>query len=722
MAHYLIDNQSKTMHTAHRERRPSLPSLLEENTMSQSKKTFKAIPGTTLRRLRNTPSYFFLIWRWTMWFFALIWIVSNRYTGSPMQLAVFLLTVTFIQSLVVTLYAPVFQIFLPWLPGKNTFLSSRQRTASFQRNRRLTKWSFRRLQPLAEDEDTDILTPLASTVNPYWNVALYAVDVIICGLVTYFGGGFGGNQPFGNASPFYRYGFSAAFAAAFAYRYPGALAASFGYEFFILLGLLLPPPGAVQHYIPNAIDIESSFIDAPLSAILAAYLATLLSSYTKTKRELQDNARRQQALVRVGETLMRGASNREQLLQQSVAQIRQGGHFQRLVIGLISNTTDDEDSKNAIPEMSTHVESDVSDRDLNKSTSLLQEVMIQGQKLNTFELLKDTNDGYGIARLYLPLFKDGKVQIALGAESKRQTPFGEKQEKFLTICGTQLLVALENIHLTEQTIQLAATAERGRIAREIHDGVAQLIYMLSISSETCAEHAHRLVAASEDEEDAEMLTPLAERLDKLVTISKQALWETRNYMFNLKPLMSGTMTLTEMLTNQLHEFEAISGLKTHLEVQDNPETAVEGQQKMLRRESSSMSLFRLKTRLQAQDNTKASTEDRHKMRKHGQTGAAVFRIMQEALTNAYKHAHATQITVRLSYLPQAIEIEIRDNGQGLPYAKQGYGLPAEGEHQRIYSGHGLQGMRERAKELGGTVEIISPARAGVIVRVTIPTV
>src|SRR5437588_5489451 len=331
--------------------------------------------------------------------------------------------------------------------------------------------------------------------------------------------------------------------------------------------------------------------------------------------------------------------------------------------------------------------------------------MLHGQKLNTFEPLNDNHAGYGVAGLYLPLFKDDKLQIILGVERKRQTPFGEKQEKFLTICGTQLLLALENIHLTEQTIQIAATAERGRLAREIHDGVAQLIYMLSISSETCAEHAHRLVAASEDEEDAEMLTPLAERLDKLVTISKQALWETRNYMFNLKPLISGTMTLTEMLTNQLHEFEAISGLKTSLQVQNNAETYVEGQQKTRRQELSSIGIFRLKTRLQVQGNAETATEDRRTMRKRGQIGAVVFRIVQEALTNAYKHAHATQIAVRLSYLPQAIEVEICDNGQGLQGTHAHNGLSSDGEHQRIYSGHGLHGMRERAKELGGTVEI-----------------
>jgi signal transduction histidine kinase len=650
--------------------------------MKKSARTFKTIPGTTLRRLRNTPSYFFLIWRWTMWFFALIWIVAvaNHYTPAQTQLAILLLTVTFIQSLVVTLYAPVFQIFFPWLPGKSSFLSSRKRAPRFQRKRRPIMSGFHRPQPLAEDEDADILTPLAQTLNPYWDIGIYALDVIICGLVTYFGGALSSNEPFGNGSPFYRYGFSAAFAAAFAYRYPGALAASFGYDLFILLGLLVSPPGAA-HYTVNAIDLEGSLIDVPLSAILAAYLATLLSSYTKTKRELQDNARRQQALVRVGETLMREASNREHLLQQSVAQIRQGGHFQRLVIGLIDNTSDDEDNKDAEPVISTYVESDVSDIESNRSKTLLTQVILQGQKLNSFEPLKDNQNGYGIARLYLPLFKDGRVQIALGAESRRQTPFAEKQEKFLTISGTQLLVALENIHLTEQMVQLAATAERGRIAREIHDGIAQLIYMLSISTETCAAYTHRIVEASE--EDAELLTPLAERLDKLVTLSKQALWETRNYMFNLKPLMSGTLTLTEMLTNQLHEFEAISGLMTHLEVEGSEE---------------------------------AFLEDRRHARKYAQAGPAIFRIVQEALTNAYKHAHATQISVHLSYLPQRIEVEVCDNGQGLPPTYHSYSL--EGESQRLYSGHGLRGMRERAEELGGTVEITS--NAGVKVRACIP--
>jgi signal transduction histidine kinase len=88
--------------------------------------------------------------------------------------------------------------------------------------------------------------------------------------------------------------------------------------------------------------------------------------------------------------------------------------------------------------------------------------------------------------------------------------------------------------------------------------------MLSLNAETCAVQAHRIAEASE--EDAELITPLAERLDKLVTVSKQALWETRNYMFSLRPLMSGDSTASQMLTSQIQEFQTISDLPVQLEI------------------------------------------------------------------------------------------------------------------------------------------------------------
>ena len=83
---------------------------------------------------------------------------------------------------------------------------------------------------------------------------------------------------------------------------------------------------------------------------------------------------------------------------------------------------------------------------------------------------------------------------------------------------------------------------------------------------------------------------------------------------------------------------------------------------------------------------------------------AAYRIVQEALTNVARHADAKSGSVRLSVQPDAVLIEIADDGRGL------------GDH-RI--GVGLRAMQERAAELGGSCEITSGG-AGTRVAATAP--
>jgi signal transduction histidine kinase len=681
--------------------------------MRRSKAVFKAsaIPDATLRRLRVTPSYFFIVWRWCMWLYALVDILYIRsvMTSSVFRMGLVLLAVTLIQTLAVT-FVPVFQLLLP------------SRMPSLFRRFRL-----KMLQEPLEDEEMDFLKPLAQT-RSLWGIAIYALDLLICGLVTYFGGPLG-FPPFGNGSPFYRYGLSTVFAAAMVYRYQGGLVTALIYDLFIVAGILFPAPGAYI-YSSTIIDIMGSLVDAPLAALLAAYVATLIANYARSKKREQTNVRRQRALLSVSEAILSEVNDRERLLQKAVKQLQRGGHFQRLVVALVSSSDDaglsagtnlsypsSNPARTALSRPSdrranqtmdtikrslqgsgesesggilvretieTCIEANVADALLpERNPAYIDQVLRTKQKISSFEYFNHAQfGGNGIARLYLPLFKEGQLQMIIGAESLRQTPFEGKREEFLTIAGGQLLVALENMRLAEQTIQLAATAERGRIAREIHDGIAQLTYMLSLNAETCAVQAHRIAEASE--EDAELITPLAERLDKLVIVSKQALWETRNYMFSLRPLMSGDSTLSQMLTSQIQEFQTISDLPVQLEI-EGTEGAVDGEQ--------------------------------YRVSKYAQVGATLFRIVQEALTNAYKHAGATQLWVHLHYLPDSIEVAIRDNGRGLSAAPDGQ---ANGEEPRIYSGHGVRGMRERAEELGGSFEISQQASGGVQVHVCIP--
>jgi signal transduction histidine kinase len=571
---------------------------------------------------------------------------------------------------------------MEWSPG-----STKQRLQLPWRQRSSIR-GRQRTRPLAEDEEADILTPLKRIGNPYKALAIYGVDLLICGLLVYYSGPM--LPPFfGGSSPFYRYGFSIVFAAAFAYHYRGGLTAALIYDVFILLGAYFPPPGTA-HVVPQIQDLAGSLYDAPMVGLLAAYMATLLENYTRSKRREQDNVRRQQALLRVGETLVASVSDRDQFLQRSAEQMRKGGHFERLVVALVNKTDDEEDGTNFQIKIDTSIYSGLVEAiSPNGSREAIEQVVQSRKKLMTFEPLREGRDDeqYGIARLYLPFFKDEQLYLMLGGEGRRHAPFDQKHEAFLNTVGPQLVVALENMRLTEQTSELAAAAERGRIAREIHDGIAQLIYILSLHTETCAALAHR-IADTPSEEETEDLAPLAERLDRMVTLSKQALWETRHSMFTLKPLMSGTTTLTQMLTNQLHEFEAISGLPVCLRV-EGVEEAVNG--------------------------------DQRRRRKVAQIGTALFRITQEALTNAYKHAAATQIQVDLRYLPHGVEVEIRDNGRGLQPAFSPSDPTSDGVQQRIYSGHGIRGMHERAEELGGTFEVTSIPAGGLCIRACIPT-
>ena len=86
-----------------------------------------------------------------------------------------------------------------------------------------------------------------------------------------------------------------------------------------------------------------------------------------------------------------------------------------------------------------------------------------------------------------------------------------------------------------------------------------------------------------------------------------------------------------------------------------------------------------------------------------------YRIVQEAITNALKHAHASRLEVRIAYLSDALELTIRDNGDGQSEAAV-----------KASTGHGLIGMRERVALFGGELEAASPAVGGFTVRSRLP--
>jgi signal transduction histidine kinase len=93
----------------------------------------------------------------------------------------------------------------------------------------------------------------------------------------------------------------------------------------------------------------------------------------------------------------------------------------------------------------------------------------------------------------------------------------------------------------------------------------------------------------------------------------------------------------------------------------------------------------------------------------------LFRVLQESLMNVYRHARATAGEVRVQRNANVIELEITDNGVGIPaeklirFNRNGTGM-----------GVGLTGMRERIRDLGGRFELSSSSR-GTSVKVSVST-
>jgi signal transduction histidine kinase len=85
----------------------------------------------------------------------------------------------------------------------------------------------------------------------------------------------------------------------------------------------------------------------------------------------------------------------------------------------------------------------------------------------------------------------------------------------------------------------------------------------------------------------------------------------------------------------------------------------------------------------------------------------VFRVVQEALTNVRKHAGGARASVRLRYARRALEIDVRDEGEGVASAQRS-------------GGHGLIGMRERVTLFGGTLEAGSADGGGFRVHAVLP--
>jgi two-component system, NarL family, sensor kinase len=227
----------------------------------------------------------------------------------------------------------------------------------------------------------------------------------------------------------------------------------------------------------------------------------------------------------------------------------------------------------------------------------------------------------------------------------------------LSAVGAQLGTAIERVRLAEQAIALAALEERNRIAREIHDTLAQGLAAIALHLEA----AQALAATRPDAAPAQ--------IDRALALARDNMEEARRSVLDLRAAPLAGRNLAEALRALGQEFAADAGIPIQVLVDPR--------------------LGRLPSALE--------------------TG--LYRITQEALTNIRKHAGPAAATVTLRREAGGVRLTIDDTGAGFDPAAVAAGPTG---------GFGLTGMRERAHLLAGRLEISSAPGHGARVEVTAP--
>jgi PAS domain S-box-containing protein len=198
--------------------------------------------------------------------------------------------------------------------------------------------------------------------------------------------------------------------------------------------------------------------------------------------------------------------------------------------------------------------------------------------------------------------------------------------------------------------------EHRRIARGLHDSLGQYLTALKINLDRLS---------SSDNGNAALASESAGIVDKCLT-------ETRTISYLLHPPMLDEAGFDSAARWYVDGFSRRSGIKVNLNFQ--PKLG----------------------------------------RMHRDVEVALFRAVQEALTNIHRHSGGSMVDIHLNVDTKQLRLEIKDNGRGIPQTRLRTLSESAAE-----AGVGLAGMRERMRELGGSLEIRS-GRAGTTVVVCIP--
>lgn len=260
-------------------------------------------------------------------------------------------------------------------------------------------------------------------------------------------------------------------------------------------------------------------------------------------------------------------------------------------------------------------------------------------------------------------FEEPLTQFAAGdfnarlPERQRGADELDRLAKTFNQMAENLLRLTRETELRGQVRQQAITEERERIARELHDGLAQLLGYVNTKVT-----AVRLLLKNRQSKAAQ------EQLEQLSEASRALFTDVREAIVGLKMASQSGQGLATAIQEYVEQFQRLADLEVDVHIEPSA----------------------------AAVSMPAETE------------LQLIRILQESLSNARKHATATQASVDLRVCEGALKMTILDNGQGFDPA-----CPPDSVH------FGLSNMRDRAAEIGGTLELVSAPGQGTQVVVTV---
>ena len=256
--------------------------------------------------------------------------------------------------------------------------------------------------------------------------------------------------------------------------------------------------------------------------------------------------------------------------------------------------------------------------------------------------------------LLVPMFIAGQVDGVIGIRFTRLRAFRPEEIELAQALAHQARLAMQLTCLSVQSRQSAVVAERNRMARDVHDTLAQGFTGVIVQLEAAADATSKGLAQE-----------AGAHLKSAGELARESLREARRSVRALRPQALEENHWSEALDGLIKKMTGGTGLRSEFVLRGQP-----------------MPL-------------PADWEEN------------LLRIGQEVLTNALRHACATEFKTQLVFAPEEIRLELRDNGRGFdPESKQ--------------DGFGLLGVRERVEGMGGQITIQSAKGAGSAILITLP--